>query len=435
MIMDSFSSIIKDFSSETFANSSTEEIALQFAFLIGAAIISWLLSSHWNRLLELRIADPVRSSSESLALRATKRLTFALSFAILILVAHGLFKSFAHPDELFRLVWPFVLVLAAINVLVFLLRVAAGPGAGNHKIEHYVSISLWIVFVLYLLDWLPIAREILDAISLSLGEVRISLLGIIKFLIVSAILILASLAAARFIEGRLSRSKALDSDVLVGIIKVIRYGLVGIAILVALSIAGFNMTTLSVIGGGLGIGIGFGLQKVTGNLISGFLILFDRSIRPGDVISIGESYGRVEKMAARYLVVRDRNGVDSLIPNEEMITTRVINWSYGDRQVRLKLPVQISYSDDPSLAMQLLLDASHSNERIIDDPAPTVNLMSFGEHGINLEMRVWIDDPEHGVNNVRSDIYLAIWNAFKAHGITIPFPQRDIHLKRNEDIN
>lgn len=217
-----------------------------------------------------------------------------------------------------------------------------------------------------------------------------------------------------------------------GLIKVIRYGLIGIAVLVALSVAGFDLTTLTVVGGALGIGIGFGLQKVTSNLISGFLLLFDRSIRPGDVISVGESYGWVEKMGARYLVVRDRDGVDTLIPNEELITTRVINWSYGDRHVRLKLPVQISYGDSPRLAMQLLLEASGANERVIDDPGPVVRLMGFGDDGINLELRVWINDPEQGVNNVRSDINLMIWDAFKTHNITIPYPQRDLHVKQSE---
>jgi small-conductance mechanosensitive channel len=138
----------------------------------------------------------------------------------------------------------------------------------------------------------------------------------------------------------------------------------------------------------------------------------------------------VEKISARYLVVRDLNGTDTLIPNEQLVTTQVINWSYGDRHIRLKLPVQISYGDDPELAMQLLLQASKANDRVISDPAPAARLMGFGDNGINLELRVWIDDPESGVANVRSDINLAIWRAFKAHSITIPFPQRDLHLKQ-----
>jgi len=214
-----------------------------------------------------------------------------------------------------------------------------------------------------------------------------------------------------------------------GLIKVIRYGLIVFALLFALNASGFDVANLAIIGGALGVGIGFGLQKITSNLISGFNMLFDRSVRPGAVISIGESYGWVDKMCARYLVLRDRNGVDTLIPNEEVITTQVIIWSYGDRHIRLKLPIQISYEDDPEQAMILMLEASEESERVITSPAPAARLMSFGDNGIELELRVWIDDPEKGVNNVRSDINLAIRKAFKAHNITIPFPQQVVQIK------
>lgn len=414
--------------SELYANTANEDWKIQFMVLLGIAAISWLMRRRWNRVIDTRIASLATSGFENIALHATKRLSFSLSFAVLILISFGLFKSLGYPTSLLRLAEPLVLMLAAISILVFLLRVAAGDAAGTRRLELYISVALWIVCVFYLLGWLPVVKEFLNSISISLGEVRISVLGVIKFLIVSAVLLLIALALSRHIEERLRRTPALESGVRLGLEKVVRISLIGFAVLVALSIAGLNMTALSVIGGGLGIGIGFGLQKVVGNLISGFLILFDRSIRPGDVISIGESYGRVEKMGARYLAVRSRDGVETLIPNEEMITTRVVNWSYRDRHVRVKIPVQISYGDDPKLAMQLMLDAAMVNDRVMDDPKPVVNLMGFGDNGINLELRVWINDPEQGMNNVRSAINLLIWDAFEKNGITIPFPQRDLHL-------
>ena len=323
-------------------------------------------------------------------------------------------------------------MLAAVRILVFLLRVAAGPGGGTKGMELFASGVLWMGCAFYLIGWLPAVGEVLDGIAFNMGEIRISLLGVAKFLVFSVLLVLTAMALSRLVEGRLSVKQGLDSGVRIGLVKLIRYSLVGIAVLVALSAAGLDLTTLTVIGGTLGVGIGFGLQKVASNLVSGFLILFDRSIRPGDVISIGDSYGWVEKINARYLVVRDHSGVDTLIPNEQLITTEVINWSYGDRHIRLKLPVQISYDDDPELAMKLLLGASKVNERVIADPAPAARLMGFGDNGIGLELRVWIEDPELGVANVRSDINLAIWRAFKAHGITIPFPQRDLHVKQTD---
>ncbi len=426
--------LLNSITSEPFANSTSLELAMQLGVLLAATLISLFVRNRWGRAIDMRIADSPESMSRVIALRATKRLFFPLSFAVLILLAYSLFELFDYPVGLFYLAWPLALVLAVIRILVFLLRISADPGVYSKRLELLVSITLVTVYVLYLFDWLPIVTTLLNGIGFSLGETRISLLGVIKFLIISTILVLVALAVSRQMEGRLCDTQAFDSGILTGVIKLVRYGLITIAVLIALSVAGLDLTTLTVLGGALGIGVGFGLQKVTSNLISGFLILFDRSIRPGDVISIGESYGWVDKMHARYLVVRDRDGVDTLIPNEELITTRLINWSYGDNCIRLKLPVQISYGDDPKLAMRLLLEATSANDRVIDDPAPAVRLMGFGNDGINLELRVWIDDPAQGVNNVRSDINLAIWDSFKANSITIPYPQRVLHVEQSDQI-
>ena len=181
------------------------------------------------------------------------------------------------------------------------------------------------------------------------------------------------------------------------------------------------------------MGIGFGLQRIIANFISGFVLIADRSIKQGDVITVGDSFGWVEKLAARYVVVRDRDGVETLIPNENLMINEVINWSHSDRKIRLKLPVSISYGDDPEQAMALLLKAGGAPERVLDDPAPVARLMAFGDNGIELQLRVWIQDPQEGISNIRSDINLAIWRAFKAAGVTIPFPQRDVHLRQIDD--
>ena len=201
------------------------------------------------------------------------------------------------------------------------------------------------------------------------------------------------------------------------------------AFLLAMSEAGLNLATLTVFGGALGVGIGFGLQKIVSNFISGFILLGDRSIRPGDVISIGNTYGWVRELRARYIVVRNRDGVETLIPNENLVTTDVINWSYSDRHVRVKIPVQISYADDPEQAMAILEAAATANSRVLKNPEPAVRLLKFADSGIELELRVWLLDPQEGVGNVRSDINLAIWRGFKEAGITIPYPQRDVHLR------
>jgi small-conductance mechanosensitive channel len=401
----------------------------QVAALLAAVLVGLALRRAWNGALERRIDGGDRSSKRELVLRASTRVVFSLTLVICTSGASGLYRALGQPTGLLELAIPLAFVLAVVRTLVFLLRVAAGPRAGTSGMELALSVILWLLGGLYLLDWLQPVANALNGVGMQIGETRISLLGAIKLSVLSALSVLIALALARLTERRLLSTQALDTGVRVGLAKFVRYGLVAVALIAALSGAGFDLTTLTVIGGTLGVGIGFGLQKIASNLISGFLLLFDRSIRPGDVITIGESYGWVAKMSARYLVVRDLGGVDTLIPNEELITTQVKNWSYGDRHVRVKVPVQISYGDDPEVALALLLEAVAASPRVIDDPPPVAHLLGFGDNGIDLQLSVWIDDPEQGINDVRSAINLAIWRAFKAQGITIPFPQRDLHLK------
>jgi small-conductance mechanosensitive channel len=205
---------------------------------------------------------------------------------------------------------------------------------------------------------------------------------------------------------------------------------------VGLNAAGLDLTTLNVLTGAIGIGLGFGLQSITANFVSGFALLMDRSIKPGDVISFTgttgtttEGFGWVQQLRGRYVVVRDRDGVETLVPNQNLIINPVINWSYTDPRVRLKLPVRISYRDDPEEALRALIEATDGHRRILREPAPVARLMGFGDHGIELELRFWIADPQEGVNNVRSDVNRSIWRLFKDRGITIPVAQRAVRLE------
>jgi small-conductance mechanosensitive channel len=222
----------------------------------------------------------------------------------------------------------------------------------------------------------------------------------------------------------------------IGIAKFMQAFLVGLSVLVGLNAAGLDLTTLNVLTGAIGIGLGFGLQSIAANFVSGFVLLMDRSIKPGDVISFTgtmgtttEGFGWVEELRGRYVVVRDRDGVETLVPNQHLINNPVINWSYTDPRVRLKLPVRISYKDDPELAMRLLIQATDGHRRIIREPMPVARLMQFGDSGIELELRFWIPDPQEGVNNVRSDVNRSIWRLFKEHGVTMPVAQREIRVE------
>jgi len=284
------------------------------------------------------------------------------------------------------------------------------------------------VVALHLVGWLPEILATLESIAIDVGKTRISLLWALKLITSVAFFLLLAVWLSTLLEKRVSRSRHLSAGLKVGLAKTSRVLLIATGFLIALNAIGIDLTALTIFGGALGVGLGFGLQRIASNFVSGFILLFDRSIRPGDVISIGGSFGWVQELRARYVVVRDRDGVETLIPNENLITSEVINWSYSDQRVRLKVPVQISYSDDPEKAMAIMLEASKASKRVLSNPEPVCRFMKFGDNGIELELRVWLADPAEGLSNIRSNINLAIWRAFKENNITIPFPQRDVHM-------
>jgi len=256
--------------------------------------------------------------------------------------------------------------------------------------------------------------------------------------IITAFLVITSVLA-RAIERRIMRIESIALSTRIGITKFTYFFLVGLGVLLGINSAGVDLTALTVLTGAVGLGLGFGLQSIASNFVSGFVLLMDKSIKPGDVISFTglpgtstESFGWVQALRGRYVVVRDRDGVETLVPNQNLITNPVINWSYSDRKVRLKLPVRISYDDDPEHALAILLRAAEGHARILREPAPVSRLMQFSDHGMDLELRFWISDPEAGVNNVRSDVNRAIWRLFRDAGITIPVAQREVRVRRGD---
>ncbi|HHJ18070.1 MAG TPA: mechanosensitive ion channel [Gammaproteobacteria bacterium] len=348
---------------------------------------------------------------------------------LVALVGKAVMQHFQMNVVLLALVVPLMLSLAGIRLAVYVLRKALRPGPAAKAWETLISTSIWILVALHLLGWLPDIARALDAFGYSFGNVRISLFTVLQFAVAVGALMVLATWMSQIIEQALTRSTHISAGVKVGLSKTVKFGLYTLAGLVSLNAVGIDLSALTVFGGALGVGIGFGLQRIASNFISGFILVFDGSIRPGDVISINQKFGWVQELRARYIVVRDRDGVETLIPNENLITTEVINWSYSDKQVRIKLPVQISYEDDPEVAMEVLLKAAEASPRVLQNPPPAARMMGFGDSGVELELRVWIRDPEDGVGIVHSDINVAIWKGFKAAGITIPYPQQDLHIK------
>lgn len=300
---------------------------------------------------------------------------------------------------------------------------------GNKSLARWIALLAWGVAALNILGLLDPTMKQLGAIGLTVGKTKITLLLVIKGLLTFAGLMWGANAIGSLSERRIHNMTTLTPSLRVLIIKITRTLLVILAFVMGLNSIGIDLTSLAVLSGAIGVGIGFGLQKVVSNFISGIILLLDRSIKPGDVINIGNTYGWVNTLGARCVSVVTRDGKEHLIPNELLITERVENWSYSNNDVRIRIPLGIAYESDVRKAMALMLDAAAKNPRILKKPEPNVLLASFGDSAIHLELRAWIDDPANGIGNITSEFLLDIWDAFHANDISFPFRQTDIHIR------
>ena len=321
----------------------------------------------------------------------------------------------------------------AVRVVVLLFTASLGNKSWMQHWENRVTLFIWLIIATEYLGWLDPIINNLDSIGIAAGRSRVTLWSVLKLLFTLTLFVLAAAWISRWAEKRIKKLSNLAPSTRIGIAKFANAFLIGLSILLGLNAAGVDLTALTVLTGAIGLGLGFGLQSIAANFVSGFVLLMDRSIKPGDVISLSgqsgtstENFGWVQELRGRYVVVRDRDGVEMLVPNQQLISNAVINWSYTDPRIRLKLPIRVSYRDDPELALGILLTACEGQSRVLRDPAPVSRLMHFSDSGIELELRFWISDPQDGVNNVRSEVNRAIWRLFKQHKITIPVAQREI---------
>jgi small-conductance mechanosensitive channel len=332
-------------------------------------------------------------------------------------------------DAAARLIGAYVVV----RVIVLLFTASLGNKSWMQNWENRVALFIWLIIAADYLGWLDPIISNLDSIGVAAGKSRITLWSVLKLLFTLTLFVLVAAWISRWVERRLMKLSNLAPSTRIGIAKFSNAFLIAISILMGLNAAGVDLTALTVLTGAIGLGLGFGLQSIAANFVSGFVLLMDRSIKPGDVISLSgqsgtntENFGWVQELRGRYVVVRDRDGVEMLVPNQQLISNAVINWSYTDPRIRLKLPIRVSYRDDPELALNVLIAACEGQPRVLREPAPVSRLMHFSDSGIELELRFWISDPQEGVNNVRSEVNRAIWRLFKQHNITIPVAQREI---------
>ncbi len=294
--------------------------------------------------------------------------------------------------------------------------------------SRFVAVTAWTLAALHIVGVLAPALSFLDGLGFTIGKANLTVLALIKAAIVLLILLRLGSWFGNTIENRLREVSGLTPSTSVLLSKIVKIALFAVVVLVALNSVGIDFTALAVFSGAVGVGVGFGLQKVVGNFVSGMILLLDKSIKPGDVIQVGDVYGWITNLRGRYVSVVTRDGKEFLIPNEDLITQQVINWSFSDRKIRFNVPIGISYKSDPREAMELVVEAARGVDRVLEDPAPVCRLTGFGDNSVDLELRFWIEDPQNGTMNVRSRILLGVWDRFMEAGIEIPFPQRDVHL-------
>jgi small-conductance mechanosensitive channel len=359
---------------------------------------------------------------------------------VLLLVGRGLLTLTTFKPLVIDIALQLAAALLAVRLAIYLLRLALGPKSWINRWEFKLSIVLWLLIGFTLLGWFDFVESSLDAVDLIPGKGRFTIWSLIKGVVVITVFLVCASLVSRSIESRVMKVESLAMSTRIGISKFTYFSLLTLGVLIGMNAAGVDLTALTVLTGAVGIGLGFGLQAIASNFVSGLVLLLDKSIKPGDVISFTgtagtstENFGWVQELRGRYVVVRDRDGIETLVPNQNLITNTVINWSYSDPKVRLKLPVRISYNDDPEKALEVLLVAAQCNTRVLREPAPVSRLMHFGDHGIDLELRFWIADPQEGVNNVRSDVNRAIWRGFKQHGITMPVSQHEVRMVTRGD--
>ena len=298
----------------------------------------------------------------------------------------------------------------------------------NQFVYRLVAASAWTIAALSILGLLQPTMTTLDSFAIVIGGLRVTPLLVIKTSVLLMLTLWAANAASDFLDRRVQSSADLTPSIQVLIGKLIRLLLITFAILIALSTVGIDFSALALFSGAVGVGLGFGLQKIVSNLVSGIILLADKSIKPGDVISVGDSFGWVGSMGARYTSIVTREGREFLIPNEDFVTQRVINWSYSNDEVRLDVAFGVSYASDPHKICQIAMDATKTVARVLISPAPVCHLKAFGDSSLDFTLRFWIRDPVDGVTNVRGQVLLALWDAFKREGIEIPYPVRDVRI-------
>jgi small-conductance mechanosensitive channel len=419
---------------------STRNVLFEVGAVALCLLAGWFVGTALReRYRRRRIKSPTALTWDYFASQGSVVATPALVALGLVILARGVMLAASFDVTVLDAAAHLIAAFVVVRVLVLLFTASLGNKSWMQHWESRVTLFIWLAIAAQYLGWLDPIISTLDGIGIAAGKSRITVWSVLKLLFTLTLFVLVAAWISRWVERRLKKLSNLAPSTRIGIAKFANAFLIGLSILMGLNAAGVDLTALTVLTGAIGLGLGFGLQSIAANFVSGFVLLMDRSIKPGDVISLSgqsgtstENFGWVQELRGRYVVVRDRDGVEMLVPNQQLISNAVINWSYTDPRIRLKLPIRVSYQDDPELALAVLLTACEGQSRVLRDPAPVSRLMHFSDSGIELELRFWISDPQEGVNNVRSEVNRTIWRLFKEHKITIPVAQREIIVHNSQ---
>ena len=395
------------------------QLGIILALFLVSFVLSRLMGSHVHDWMRTRDGWPKWRMRLELTLH--KRLTLIL-FVIFSWICVYIMRELTWPSR------SYMVGVAAKLSLGWLVIAVMTRLISNGFIRTLIRYVGWTWVTLSVLNLNDDAIELMDSAAFHIGDTRVSL-----WLLTQAFLTLTLLfVGAKFLSQSGTKSikenKDISPSMQVLVIKFMQMVLYGAAFFIGLKSVGVDLTGLAVLSGAIGVGLGFGLQKVVSNLVSGIIILLDKSIKPGDVISLGDTFGWIEALGARYVSVVTRDGKEYLIPNEDLITGQVVNWSHSNDFVRLDLHFGTAYGDDPHLVRKIAIEAALSVKRVLPDRAPVCHIVNFGSSSVDYVLRFWIKDPNGGLTNIRGDVYLALWDAFNEHAISIPFPQQEVRI-------
>jgi small-conductance mechanosensitive channel len=412
------------------------------AVVIAVAIAAaWGLGRTVRYRVEARLSAAAREKVPLDVLRfsveGARRLAFPATALLLLWAGElalrltGLIGSTADA-RLLRLAMALVGALALVRLLVYAMRRALISVAVIGPFERAIAFTAWAVVAMYVTGVLADVTDWLQATQIPIGKTNVSLWAVLTSLAATLVSLLAAMWLGSLVEARLMSAPGLDLNVRVVLGRVARAVLILVAVLAALAVSGIDLTVLSVFGGALGVGLGLGLQRIASNYVSGFILLLDRSLRIGDLISVAGAvdryYGTVTQISTRYTLLRAMDGTESVIPNELLVSAPVVNHSLSDRRVRLAVRISIAYESDLDLALRLGEQAARSTERVLADPPPGSLLVEFAADGLLLEIGFWIEDPEQGRMNIQSAVAIAVYKLYVDRGVTIPYPRRDIRI-------